>query len=71
MAQCPQLAFERLQRHALRVDLLDLPVQQGIDVVAGETRITLEVAQAAHVGQAHAERAAMAHEVELDPVGSP
>ncbi|MNT20969.1 hypothetical protein D3C72_1562920 [compost metagenome] len=67
-AQCAQLPFQRFKRHPLRMDLRDLAVQQRVDVVTVLRRVALEFAQPAHVGQAHAERAAMAHEVELDQV---
>ncbi len=47
------------------MDLLDLAIQQAVDIVAGKGRIALEVAQPAHIGQAHAEGAAVPHEVQL------
>ncbi|CAM2165873.1 hypothetical protein PSAC2689_140126 [Paraburkholderia sacchari] len=65
LAQRPQLLFEQAHRLDLLVDARDLAVDQLIHFVAGLARVGLEAPQRADIGEADAERAAMADEVQL------
>lgn len=67
-AEHVQLPFKHAKRVDLLVDSLDLPIDHLVDLITGQFRVRLKVAQRAHIRQPYAERAAMANEVELDQV---